>query len=80
MRACDALFFLVSSHSSSGIDVSKRSRWAILARYGDTFDQKMVARGSAFTKGASPELVKNLDRHSVTVSSEQMRAKKRDSI
>ena len=79
MKAGDALFFHSHLVHRSGANVSDRSRWVFVARYGDMLDQEMVARGWTTTQGASPELLKNLYPHRVTVSKEQKWAKKAES-
>ena len=71
MKAGDALFFHSHLVHRSGANVSDRSRWVFVARYGDMLDQEMVARGWTTTQGASPELLKNLYPHRVIVSKEQ---------
>ena len=60
MKAGDALFFHSHLVHRSGKNVSDRSRWVFVARYGDLLDPEMVQRGWQSTRGANSKLVQEL--------------------
>lgn len=60
ISAGDALFFHSHLVHKSGQNLSDRSRWVFVARYGDLLDKDAIERGWRTTRGANPSLVKEL--------------------
>ena len=70
MKAGDALFFHSHLVHRSGKNVSDRSRWVFVARYGDLLDPEIVQRGWQSTRGANSKLVQELYPDRVRVARE----------